>query len=72
MLLTTEKDAMRLLQARHLGEALCQRLFYVPIATEFLTPEESQAFEKFVNEKIIRKFAAPKKAGNRNKFTVLT
>ena len=48
LLLTTEKDAMRLLHAVRLDDAVRSRLFYLPIETAFLTPEEEAAFEKFI------------------------
>ena len=45
LLLTTEKDAMRLLHADKLDPEVRRRLFYLPIRTEFLTPEEGDAFD---------------------------
>jgi tetraacyldisaccharide 4'-kinase len=48
LLLTTEKDAMRLLHCRHLDASVRSRLFYLPIETTFLTPEESADFENFI------------------------
>ena len=42
--MTTEKDAQRLRDVPKVPEALRQRLFYVPIRAEFLTPEEASAF----------------------------
>ena len=45
LLLTTEKDAMRLLHCRHIDTEVRRRLFYVPIETEFLTREEKEAFD---------------------------
>ena len=45
LLLTTEKDAMRLLHAGRVDAEVRRRLFYVPIETEFLTWEEKAAFD---------------------------
>jgi len=45
LLMTTEKDAMRLLHARHLDAEVRRRLFYLPIETSFLSWEESQEFD---------------------------
>lgn len=56
LLLTTEKDAQRLLHNKHLGEEVRRRLFYLPVAMEFLSWEESSAFEDalrpFVPERV--------------------
>lgn len=52
MLLTTEKDAQRLLHCRHLDAEVRRRLFYLPIEMEFLTPEEADAFESIVRESV--------------------
>ena len=51
-LLTTEKDAMRLLPCKHLSEEVRRRLFYIPIETEFLTYEEGAAFDALVREDV--------------------
>ncbi len=48
LLLTTEKDAQRLVSNRHLTPELKKRLFYIPIETEFLTGEESYQFRNFI------------------------
>ena len=52
LLLTTEKDAQRLVSNRHLTPELKKRLFYIPIETEFLTIEESYSFRNFIAESI--------------------
>jgi tetraacyldisaccharide 4'-kinase len=49
LLLTTEKDAHRLVSNRHISSELKKRLFYIPIETEFLTNEESHRFRNFIN-----------------------
>lgn len=41
---TTEKDAQRLREAPVVPQALRERLFYLPIQAQFLTPEEDEAF----------------------------
>lgn len=48
LLLTTEKDAMRLADEPRLDEAVRRRLFYVPVRTDFLTEEEAAAFDALV------------------------
>ena len=45
---TTEKDAQRLLDFGGMPEALQQRLFYIPITAEFLSEEERGIFADFV------------------------
>ena len=42
--MTTEKDAQRLRDAKKVPDQLRQRLFYLPIQAAFLTPEEDAAF----------------------------
>lgn len=42
--MTTEKDAQRLRDAKKVPERLRQRLFYLPIRVQFLSPEEDAAF----------------------------
>ena len=42
--LTTEKDAQRLLAARHLSDNVRRKLFYLPIEMEFLSSEERREF----------------------------
>ena len=48
VLLTTEKDAMRLLHCPGLGAEVRTRLFYIPIETHFQTEEEKAQFERFI------------------------
>jgi tetraacyldisaccharide 4'-kinase len=48
MLLTTEKDAQRLVSNRHISPELKKRLFYIPIETEFLTIEEGYHFRNLI------------------------
>ena len=42
--MTTEKDAQRLRDVPKVPDTLRQRLFYIPIRVEFLTPEDAAAF----------------------------
>ncbi|MBQ1912869.1 MAG: tetraacyldisaccharide 4'-kinase [Bacteroidales bacterium] len=42
--MTTEKDAQRLRDVPKVPDTLRQRLFYIPIRAEFLTPEDAAAF----------------------------
>lgn len=42
--MTTEKDAQRLRDARNVPDALKQRLFYLPIEAVFVSEEDAQAF----------------------------
>ena len=51
VLITTEKDAMRLLHCTRLDAAVRSRLFYLPVETELLTFEETQAFANFICQK---------------------
>ena len=46
VLLTTEKDAMRLLHCGRLDPEVRRRLFYLPITMEFLTAEEAASFDE--------------------------
>ena len=48
VLLTTEKDAMRLLHSPGLDAEVRTRLFYIPIETQFQTEEEKAQFERFL------------------------
>lgn len=48
LLLTTEKDAQRLKDNKYVTPELKQRLFYLPIEIEFLTPEEASSFKNFL------------------------
>lgn len=43
-LMTTEKDARRFQDVKNVPEAVRTRLFYIPIESAFLTPEEDAAF----------------------------
>ncbi|MBP5626036.1 MAG: tetraacyldisaccharide 4'-kinase [Bacteroidales bacterium] len=47
-IITTEKDAQRLLDYSGMPENLMQRLFMVPIQADFLTEEERAAFTAFI------------------------
>ena len=46
--ITTEKDAQRLLDYNGMPEALQQRLFHIPITAEFLSEEERGIFADFL------------------------
>lgn len=46
--ITTEKDAQRLLDRSGMPQALTERLFMVPISAEFLTEEEREIFVEFI------------------------
>ena len=48
VLMTTEKDAQRLLHNRFIPDAMKERLFYLPVRTAFLTPEEERQFTGFL------------------------
>jgi tetraacyldisaccharide 4'-kinase len=48
--ITTEKDAQRLLDCPGMPQALTERLFMVPISAEFLTAEERTIFTEFITE----------------------
>lgn len=48
VIMTTEKDAQRLLNNKYVPEQMKERLFYLPIETSFLTPEESDAFVRYL------------------------
>ena len=58
VLLTTEKDAMRLLHCDRLDPEVRRRLFYLPVETEFLTWEEGEAFDALLRQDV------PETAGN--------
>ena len=45
---TTEKDAQRLLDYNGMPESLMQRLFYVPITVDFLSDDEREVFKDFI------------------------
>ena len=52
LLLTTEKDAQRLLHCRWLDEEVRRRLFYLPVEHEFLTWDEMIAFEARIRAEV--------------------
>lgn len=58
LLLTTEKDAQRLLHCEKLDPEVRRRLFYLPIETEFLSWEEGRDFDALIRRDL------PEKAGN--------
>ncbi len=58
LLLTTEKDAMRLLHCAKLHAEVRRRLFYLPIKTQFLTWEEGSGFDGMIRK------VAPEKTFN--------
>ena len=58
VLMTTEKDAMRLLHCDRLDPEVRRRLFYLPVETEFLSWEEGEAFDALLRRNI------PEKASN--------
>lgn len=49
-IMTTEKDAQRLRDAKKVPDKVRQRLFYIPVKAEFFTPEEDAAFTSFICE----------------------
>lgn len=49
VVMTTEKDAQRLLHNRFIPDWLKERLYYLPIRTAFLTVEEERAFRDFLS-----------------------
>ena len=49
-LITTEKDAQRILDCKNIPQELKQRLFYVPIEVAFLSEDERLNFEKSMLE----------------------
>ena len=55
LLLTTEKDAQRLLHCRRLDEEVRRRLFYLPVEHEFLTWDEMLAFETRIRAEVPEK-----------------
>lgn len=44
-LVTTEKDAQRIVDVKKVPEELQKRIFMIPVQASFLTPEEESAFE---------------------------
>lgn len=57
LLLTTEKDAQRLLHCSRLDEEVRRRLFYLPVEHVFLTWDEMVAFESFIRAEVPEKHA---------------
>ena len=57
LLLTTEKDAQRLLYCHRLDEETRRRLFYLPVEHEFLTWDERLAFEARIRSEVPEKHA---------------
>jgi|GEM_PF-8295 tetraacyldisaccharide 4''-kinase len=53
VLLTTEKDAQRLLHNPYISDAIKVRLFYIPIQTRFLTIEEECRFANLLRKDIL-------------------
>lgn len=48
LLLTTEKDAQRLLHCKHLSDEVRKRLFYLPIAFDFVSDSDKRIFTTFL------------------------
>ncbi|MBQ0024532.1 MAG: tetraacyldisaccharide 4'-kinase [Bacteroidales bacterium] len=48
LLLTTEKDAQRLLNDKYLTEEVKRRLFFLPVETEFLSSEDTEGFRNYI------------------------
>ena len=63
--ITTEKDAQRLLCCRHVDQKLRQRLICAPIEAAFLTPEEKDAFTKTMLSRIKRQETSPEEPCSR-------
>lgn len=51
-LVTTEKDAQRIVDARQVPQELRLRMFYIPVEAAFLTPEEDAAFTETLLQKL--------------------
>ncbi len=51
-LVTTEKDAQRIVDAKKVPEELRRRIFMMPVQASFLTPEEESAFEQSLLERL--------------------
>lgn len=47
-IMTTEKDAQRLRDCKHVPQQIRERLFFLPIQATFLTPEEDQEFTELL------------------------
>jgi tetraacyldisaccharide 4'-kinase len=50
VIMTTEKDCQRVRDSKAVPESLKQRLFYAPIKTEFLRPEDKERFNITLKE----------------------
>lgn len=50
LLLTTEKDACRLLHVQGISDWVRERLFYIPVATCFIDENEAERFSAFVRK----------------------
>ena len=48
--ITTEKDAQRLLDCTGMPQGLMERMFYIPISVDFLTDGERETFTNFIAE----------------------
>lgn len=51
-LVTTEKDAQRIVDAKKVPQELRQRMFYIPVHASFLTPEEDAVFTEVLLAKL--------------------
>ena len=49
-IMTTEKDAQRLRDVKKIPDKVKERLFYIPVKAEFLTPEEDASFTNLITE----------------------
>ena len=49
-IITTEKDAQRLLDYSGMPEGLMQRIFMVPIEADFLSDTERELFAEFITQ----------------------
>ena len=50
VIMTTEKDCQRVRDSKAVPESLKQRMFYAPIKTEFLRPEDQEKFKHILKE----------------------
>lgn len=50
VIMTTEKDCQRVRDSKAVPESLKQRLFYAPIKTDFLRPEDKERFSAVLTE----------------------
>ena len=51
-IMTTEKDAQRLRDAKKVPDRIKERLFYIPVKAEFLTPEDDASFTNLITETV--------------------